>query len=115
MPQERLRTVYSAADALVLASSREGWPNVLLEAMACGTPVVAAAVGGVREIVSEPVAGRVLESPDGAAIAAALTGLLEAPPDRSAVRAHAERFGWDEVARGQLELFRTVLAETAAC
>jgi glycosyltransferase involved in cell wall biosynthesis len=115
MPQERLRTVYSAADALVLASSREGWPNVLLEAMACGTPVVAAAVGGVREIVSEPVAGRVLESPDGAAIAAALTRLLAAPPDRLAVRGHAERFGWDEVVRGQLDVFQTVLAGAAAC
>jgi glycosyltransferase involved in cell wall biosynthesis len=115
MPQERLRSVYAAADALVLASTREGWPNVLLEAMACGTPVVATAVGGVPEIVSDPVAGRVLESRDAAEISQALRGLLASPPDRGAVRRHAERFGWDEVARGQVELFRSVLAGAAEC
>jgi len=115
MPQERLRIVYNAADALVLASAREGWPNVLLEAMACGTPVVATAVGGVREIVAEPAAGRVLESRDSAALAHALTELLASPPDRNAVRRYAERLGWDEVVRAQLELFRTVLAEAAEC
>ena len=46
--------VYSAADALVLASEREGWPNVLLESAACGTPVVAFNVGGVPEILADP-------------------------------------------------------------
>ena len=76
MPQERLRLVYSAADALVLSSTREGWPNVLLEAMACGTPVVAAAVGGVREIVTEPIAGTVVEAPDAASLARAASDLL---------------------------------------
>ncbi len=115
MPQERLRIVYSAADALVLASTREGWPNVLAEAMACGTPVVAAAVGGVPEIVTEPVAGRVVESRDSASFARAASDLLASPPDRGAVRHYAERFGWHEVARSQLDLFRIVLDEAAAC
>lgn len=115
MPQERLRVVYSAADALVLASAREGWPNVLLEAMACGTPVVAADVGGVREIVAEPVAGRVVESRDGAAFARAANDLLASPPEHGAVRRYAESFGWEEVARLQVDLFRTVLDEAAAC
>ncbi|MDO8932730.1 MAG: glycosyltransferase, partial [Rhodocyclaceae bacterium] len=49
MPQAKLRMLYSAADCLVLASSREGWANVLLEAMACGTPVVATNVWGTPE------------------------------------------------------------------
>ena len=114
MPQERLRLVYSAADALVLSSAREGWPNVLLEAMACGTPVVAAAVGGVREIVTEPIAGTVVEAPDAASLARAASDLLVSPPERAAVRRYAERFGWDEVVRGQLALFRSALAEVAA-
>jgi glycosyltransferase involved in cell wall biosynthesis len=57
MPYHELPAIYSAADALVLASSREGWPNVLLEAMACGTPVVATNVSGTGEIVTCPAAG----------------------------------------------------------
>jgi len=115
MPQERLRTVYGAADALVLASTREGWPNVLLEAMACGTPVVAADVGGVREIVAEPVAGRVVGSRDRRAFADAARALLASPPEPAAVRRHAERFGWEEVALRQVDLFWTLLDEAAAC
>ena len=56
----RLAEVYAAADLLVLASSREGWPNVVLEAMACGTPVIAAPVEGVPEMITEHAAGLIL-------------------------------------------------------
>ncbi|MBK7416228.1 MAG: glycosyltransferase [Dechloromonas sp.] len=52
--------MYSAADCLVLASVREGWPNVLLEAMACGTPAIASNVGGVPEIIGKAEAGKIL-------------------------------------------------------
>ncbi|MBL8306699.1 MAG: glycosyltransferase, partial [Rubrivivax sp.] len=59
LPNEKLATWYSAADALVLASSREGWANVLLESMACGTPVVATRIWGTPEVVT-PESGSLL-------------------------------------------------------
>lgn len=111
VPHERLPELYNQADCLVLASSREGWANVLLEAMACGTPVVATAVWGTPEVVCAPAAGRLVGRREPAALAAAIAELLRAPPSRAATRAHAEGFSWDETTAGQLELFARVLAE----
>ena len=101
--------LYGAADALVLASSREGWANVLLEAMACGTPVVATDIWGNPELVRAPEAGVIVaRSVD--ALAEGARGLLAAPPARAATRAYAERFSWDETTAGQLAVFRDVVA-----
>lgn len=108
-PHGELARLYGAADALVLASTREGWANVMLEAMACGTPVVAGPAWGSREAISSPEAGVVLDEVGAGPIAAALRRLLANPPARRATRAHAERFGWDATTRGQVELFRRVL------
>lgn len=105
---------YGAADALVLASSREGWPNVLLEAMACGTPVVASNVGGMPEVVAAAEAGLLLRERTPQAIVAAVRHLLGAPPDRARTRAYAERFSWDDTTRGQRELFAEILARRSA-
>ena len=109
-PHAELAKLYGAADALVLASTREGWANVMLEAMACGTPVVAGPAWGSREAISAPEAGLVLDEVGPGPIAAALRRLLANPPARRATRAHAERFGWDATTRGQAELFAQVLA-----
>jgi glycosyltransferase involved in cell wall biosynthesis len=103
MPQAELAKVYSAADVLALGSTREGWPNVLLEAMACGTPVVATDVGGVREIVSDEV-GEVVENRDAAAFARALSRFLSRPVDRAIPRAFALRFSWDPIASRYFEI-----------
>jgi glycosyltransferase involved in cell wall biosynthesis len=108
--QQDLRRYFCAADALILASSREGWPNVLLEAMACGTPVVATRVGGVPEIVTHPDAGAIVEERSAAAIAQGIGSLLARPPQRPATRRHAEQFGWGATTRGQLQLFRRILS-----
>lgn len=114
VPHERLREIYCAADALVLASSREGWPNVLLEAMACGTPVVASPVGGVPEVVSAPEAGILMRARTSEGIAEAVEALFRAPPPREATRAFAERFSWEETSAGQIRLFEEILgAQTA--
>jgi glycosyltransferase involved in cell wall biosynthesis len=107
MSQADLRSVYSAANALVLASEREGWPNVLLEAAACGTPSAAFAVGGVPEIVVDPALG-VLASgaQDAGSLAQAIGRVLENPPARDAVRSAAVRFGWQPVLDAQIALYR---------
>ena len=103
-----LPPLYGAADAMVLASAREGWANVLLESMACGTPVVASNIWGNPEVVQEPAAGLIAEenTPDG--IAAGVRRLFASLPARTATRAYAERFSWDETTAGQLALFRRV-------
>jgi glycosyltransferase involved in cell wall biosynthesis len=109
IPQSELSTVYSAADVLALGSTREGWPNVLLEAMACGTPVVAMDVGGVREIVGSADAGRVVGRRDSAVFADSLREILNVAPDRARVRHYAEGFGWEPVSRGQVDVFRSLV------
>lgn len=106
VPNEELARWYSAADVLLLASSREGWPNVLLESMACGTPVVVTDVGGVREIVLTATAGRIVPQRTASALAEAVLGLLAPAPERAAVRAEAERFGWQRTSLDQLHLFQ---------
>jgi len=113
-PHAGLPTLYGAADALVLASSREGWANVLLEAMACGTPVVASPAWGCREAVQAPAAGLVLDDTSPGAIASGVQRLFAALPTRADTRAYAEGFGWEETTAGQLALFRRVLAARAA-
>ena len=108
--QEVLRYYYSAADALVLASSREGMANVLLESMACGLPVVATAIGGTPEVIAAPEAGRLTEERSPAAVASAVQRLLANYPDRNETRRYAEQFSWDATTEGQIEVFRRVSA-----
>jgi glycosyltransferase involved in cell wall biosynthesis len=108
VPNSELPAYYNAADMLVLASSREGMANVLLESLACGTPVVTTAVGGSPEVVNSPAAGVLLATRSVNALVEAVNGLAAAPPSRQATRAHAERFGWVPTTRGQMEVFERV-------
>lgn len=113
IPQAQLRAYYSACDALVLASSREGWANVLLEAMACGTPVVASNVWGTPEVIQSPAAGVLLDENSPHGIAAGVGRLRAAYPARAATRAYAEKFGWGSTTAGQLRLFRQAIEQHA--
>ena len=107
-----LAELYAASDVLVLASSHEGWANVLLEAMACGTPVVASNVWGTPEVVAAPEAGLLVKERTGPAFATALARILDHPPDRAATRAYAERFSWDATTAGQIDMFTRIKART---
>jgi len=113
VPQSRLPTYYSAVDALVLASSREGWANVLLEAMACGTPVVASSVWGTPEVVAAPAAGVLMRDRTADELVTALEHLLDHYPDRKATRAYAEAYDWAPTTRGQLALFEQLAGRAA--
>jgi glycosyltransferase involved in cell wall biosynthesis len=109
-PHGALAALYSAADAMVLASSREGWANVLLESMACGTPVIASNIWGNPEVVGAPEAGLIYDPNTPEALARAVRTLFRALPNRMATRAYAEQFGWAPTTEGQIGLFRRVIA-----
>ncbi len=110
LAQEQLSNYYAAVDMLVLASSREGWANVLLEAMACGTPVVATNVWGTPEVVTEPEAGVLIERNE-KDIARGIKTLFSRYPNRDLTRKYAENFSWQETTKGQEELFSNILKE----
>jgi glycosyltransferase involved in cell wall biosynthesis len=112
LPQAELVRYYNAAEALLLVSVSEGMPNVILEAIACGTPVVATATGGAMEIVSCPEAGELMHERQPSALVDALSRLRRRVPDPAATRRHAEKFGWADVVRDQLALYATVAGES---
>lgn len=94
VPHADLPGWLAAADVMCLPSASEGLANAWVEALACGTPIVISDVGGARELVDRPEAGRIVDrTPE--AIAAALADLRDHPPSAEAVRAPALRFTWD--------------------
>jgi glycosyltransferase involved in cell wall biosynthesis len=110
---ERLRPWYQAASLFVLASSREGWPNVLNESLSCGAPVVATKVGGVPEIIRHGDNGLLTErSPE--AIADAIETALARSWDRQALAAAATRTSWSDVAARLAGLFDSVVEPSAS-
>jgi teichuronic acid biosynthesis glycosyltransferase TuaC len=110
LSQPHLREHYGAVDALVLASSREGWANVLLESMACDTPVIASDVGGTAEVVAAREAGVLMRERTPAALADAARQLFSNYPAAGATRRYAEGFSWDETSDAQVALFERIVA-----
>ncbi|MEM1439255.1 MAG: glycosyltransferase [Pseudomonadota bacterium] len=108
--QQELVALYNSADCMLLMSSREGMANVILESLACGTPVVATNVGGADEVVTAPVAGQLVDSTNAGEIAARVRVVIDAGADRAAVREFAEQFSWDATSLGQLRVFSRLTA-----
>ena len=105
---EDLYRWYNAADALVLCSDREGWANVLLEAMACGTPVIATNIWGTPEVVARPEAGVLMPSRSAEGLAAAYSTLFANLPAREDTRRYAEGFSWQATSEAQIDLFSKI-------
>ena len=93
-PHAALPALLAEADVLVLPTASEGLANVWVEALACGVPVVTSDVGGARDVIDRPEAGRLVpREPE--AIAAAVRELLADPPDPDKVRESTEKFSWE--------------------
>lgn len=100
----------AAADLVTLPSYSEGHPNVLVEALACGRPVVATPVGGIPEVVDD-ASGLLVPARDPAALAAGLRDALARTWDKAALAARFSR-GWDQVAADTLRACEEALDET---
>ena len=116
-PPDQLADFYRAADVTVVPSHSESFGLVALESQACGTPVIAAAVGGLLTAVDDGVSGLLVDSHDPADFAAAVDRVVSRPAYRARLsagaRGHAERFSWQRTAEGLLAADRGAL-ETAA-
>jgi teichuronic acid biosynthesis glycosyltransferase TuaC len=112
-PYERIPLYLSAADASVLASWREGCPNVVLESLACGTPVVATRVGAVPDLVQPDENGAIVPVLDPAALADALRRVLARSWSPETVRGSPAVRSWDEVAANVLAVFEQALGRAA--
>jgi len=96
-PQAALRQWYSAADLLVLPTFREGCPNVVREALACGTPVVASNVGGVPELIGSDAVGLLVAPGDVVGLAGAIEAALQREWDRAAIATVGGQRTWSTV------------------
>jgi D-inositol-3-phosphate glycosyltransferase len=114
VPREDLPQWYRASDLVCVPSYSESFGLVALEAQACGTPVVATAVGGLRTAVADGISGVLVDGHDPRAWSSVLARLLQEPQRRvllsmGAVE-HASHFGWDATSRGTLDIYDRVLS-----
>jgi D-inositol-3-phosphate glycosyltransferase len=106
---------YRAADLVVVPSYSESFGLVALEAQACGTPVVATAVGGLRTAVADGISGVLVDGHDPKAWSSVIARLLQEPQRRVLLSMgaieHASHFGWDATARGTLDIYDQVITQ----
>ena len=104
---------YRAADLICVPSYSESFGLVALEAQACGTPVVATAVGGLRTAIADGISGVLVDGHDSKAWSSVIARLLQEPQRRVLLSMgaieHASHFGWDATARGTLDIYDQVI------
>ena len=113
IPHEELYRWYSAADVLCLASRQEGWPNVILESVACGTPVIATAIGGIPEIIRSESIGLFAER-DQEEIARAIRVALSKAWRSDDLIEYVKQYTWQRTAVKIRQLFESVLNREAS-
>jgi glycosyltransferase involved in cell wall biosynthesis len=112
-PQEALKWHYGAADVFAQATEFEGWSNVLLEAMACGLPVVTTRVGGNAEVVTDPSLGELVDWWDPDAFRDAVDRALAHDWDRGRIVAYAQSNTWDDRIARLVAAFRELAVQGA--
>jgi teichuronic acid biosynthesis glycosyltransferase TuaC len=110
---DRLVQWYNAADLMCLASTREGLPNVVLESLACGTPLVATRVGGIPEVITSPQLG-VLVGPDLDSLVAGLETALRTTWDREELARAGRSRTWETVAEEVRQFFASRMTQTTS-
>ncbi|AAZ25604.1 glycosyltransferase [Colwellia psychrerythraea] len=100
----KLPALITHAKALVLPSYNEGVPNVILEAMACGTPVLATRVGGIPEVIDEKICGKLIKLRCEIAVENGLNYILNQPWNKKQIQAHSKKFTWENNKRQLIEL-----------
>lgn len=111
---ELLAELMSAADVFCLASNREGWPNVVHEAQACGLPSVSTDVGGIPDMIPDPSYGIIVPIDDQTALEGALARALDTAWDREAIVRWGRARSWDQVGQEVVREMKTALDEVAA-
>lgn len=111
VPAETVSELMSAADVFCLASTNEGWPNVVHEALACGTPVVATDVGAVPDMLAGGRYGAIVPVNDQPALARGIEEVLREHWDRAAIASWGQARGWRQVASEVLEHMQAVVQE----
>ena len=118
VPRAQIPQWYRAADLVCVPSYSESFGLVALEAQACGTPVVATAVGGLRTAVADGISGVLVDGHDPRAWSSVLARLLQEPQRRVLLSMgaieHASHFGWDATARGTLDIYDRIIATSAS-
>lgn len=108
--RDQIPQVLSQAALLCLVSSREGWPTVIFEALACGTPVLATAVGGVPEAVCSPDLGLLVpQDVNPRELAGTIMDALEKKWNHQAIRDHAAKYSWEAIGEEMYGIYQQVI------